>query len=591
MFHVYNLMQQFFTLQVSFSEIIYTFAPDFEKETYTMRMNTKSKRMVCALLFVLLAVTGRAQEFEYQGLWYRQLTETTAEVTIQYYHQPMPEGDVVIPEYAENEGRKLQVTGIGDNAFGYTHITSFTLDRLIDFGKYVFSNCRELAHVTLPEGMKELPDNTFNNCSKLASIQLPSSLTTISVAAFAECKSLKEIDIPAGVTALGGSAFYGCPALERVTMGDQVKVFGLYCFSQCVKLKELHIPQQLEQIGLQCFLGCASLERLNFPNTMTQIGMSAFENCTALREVTLSDNVETIPDNCFSGCSSLKVFQMPAAVNSVRFRAFNDAGIESITLPEGIQQIESAAFNCQHLGEVIMKNPKMLTEWPYRVQSDAFSKSVLYFANLHVPEGSRAYYRGQDVWKEFLNVVEDNTSGKEYCEVQVESTGYSTIKVNDEGVGSLLKPYWMEIEKGQPLKLTILLDDASSYSGGTRYVASVKVNGEEMLPVMEVEGNLYQLLLDAVSENLDIVVDIPWRSYAVTISQSSGGSIYVIPASQTRMDVRVTAADGYTIGSIKDYSSSWQTSEQHEHDGKTGVIHYEDWTRDDHTITITYKKK
>ena len=554
-------------------------------------MNTSSKRIVWAFLFVLFAVAGRAQDFEYQGLWYRQLTDSTAEVTAQFYHQPKAEGDIVIPEYAENEGRKLLVTGIGDNAFAYTHITSFTLDKVIDFGQYVFSSCYQLTRVSLPEGMKELPDNTFYGCVKLADIQLPSSLTMIGLGAFADCKALKEIDIPVGVTTLGGSAFLGCSALERVTMGDQVKVFDLYCFAQCVKLKELYIPQQLEQIGLQCFLGCASLERLNFPNTMTQIGMSAFENCTALREVTLSDNVETIPDNCFSGCSSLKTFQMPAAVNNVRFRAFNDAGIESITLPEGIQQIESAAFNCQHLGEVIMKNPKMLTEWPYRVQSDAFSKSVLYFATLHVPEGSKAYYRGLDVWKEFLNIVEDNTSGKEYCEVQVKSTGYSTVKLNDEAVDALLRPYWMEIEKGQPLKLTILLDDASSYSGGTRYVASVKVNGEEMIPQMEVTGNEYQLTLDAVSENLDIVVDIPWRNYAVTISQSSGGSIYVIPASKTRMDVKVTAAEGYRIDKIKDYSSFWQTSETREHDGKTGVIHYEDWTSDDHTITVKYKKE
>ena len=508
-------------------------------------MKRNSKRIVCALLLVLFAVTGRAQDFEYQGLWYRQLTESTAEVTAQYYHQPTPEGDIVIPKYAENEGRKLLVTGISDNAFGYTHITSFTLDRLIDFGKHVFSNCRELAHVTLPEGMQELPDDTFYSCSALDGIQLPSSLTKIGVGAFADCKSLTSIDIPAGVTSLGGSTFSGCSALER----------------------------------------------LNFPVTMTQIGMSAFENCTALQEVTLSNNVETIPDNCFSGCSSLKVFQMPEAVKNIAYRAFFDSGIESITLPEGIQRIESAAFNCQHLGEVTMKNPKMLSNWPYRVQSDAFSKSVLYFATLHVPEGSKAYYRGQDVWKEFLNVVEDNTSGKEYCEVQVVSTGYSTVKVNDEEADVLLKPWWMEMEKGQPLKLTILLDDASSYSGGTRYVGSVKVNGEEMLPQMDVNENEYQLTLDAVSENLDILVDIPWRGYAVTISQKSGGSIYVIPASKTRMDVKVTAADGYRISNIKDYSSFWQISESRQHDGKTGLIHYDDWTRDDHTITITYRKK
>ena len=554
-------------------------------------MNTSSKRIVWAFLFVLFAVTGRAQDFDYQGLWYRQLTDSTAEVTAQFYHQPRAEGDIVIPEYVENEGRKLLVTGIGDNAFAYTHITSFTLDRLIDFGQSVFSSCYELTRVSLPEGMKELPDHTLYGCIKLAEIQLPSSLTFIGSGAFADCKALKEIDIPVGVTALGRSTFTGCTALERVTMGDQVKEFDTSCFCNCPMLKDLYIPKQLERVGLACFQYCSSLQRLDFPASMLQIESQAFDKCTALQEVTFSDSVETIPDYCFSDCSSLKVFQMPAAVKSIGFKAFYNTDIESITLPEGIQKIGKEAFYCQHLAEVVMKAPKIQTEWPYYVQSEAFSKSALYFATLHVPEGSKAYYRGLDVWKEFLNIVEDNTSGKEYCEVQIESTGYSTVKVNDEAVDALLRPYWMEIEKGQPLKLTILLDDASSYSGGTRYVASVKVNGEEMIPQMEVTGNEYQLTLDAVSENLDIVVDIPWRSYAVTISQSSGGSIYVIPASKTRMDVKVTAAEGYRIDKIKDYSSFWQSSESREHDGKTGVIHYEDWTSDDHTITVKYKKE
>ena len=61
-------------------------------------MNTSSKRIVCALLLVMFAVTGRAQDFEYQGLWYRQLTDSTAEVTAQFYHKPRAEGDIVIPE-------------------------------------------------------------------------------------------------------------------------------------------------------------------------------------------------------------------------------------------------------------------------------------------------------------------------------------------------------------------------------------------------------------------------------------------------------------------------------------------------------------
>lgn len=485
-------------------------------------MRTNSKRVAWLSLFVLLAVTGRAQYFEYQGLWYQQLTETTAEVTIQMYHQSKTEGDIVVPEYVEYDGQQLQVTGISDNAFAYTGITSLTLDHVTAFGTYVFSVCQSLTRVSLPDGMQELPAGTFSGCAALC---------------------------------------------------------------------ELYVPQQLERIGMQCFQGCSSLQRLAFPVTMKEIGERAFKDCTALQEVTLSDGVEAIPYECFSGCSSLRSFQIPTAVKTIGEGAFVDSGIESVTLPEGLQRIYSRAFSCRQLGEIILLNPKMAGVSSYHVSSDAFSKPVLYFATLHVPEGSRAYYLRQEVWKEFQDMVEDNVSGKEYCEVQVQVTGLSSVTVNDESVNALLEPWWMEIEKGEPLKLTILLDDGSGVSGSTRYVASVRVNGEEMLSQMAVDGNRYELSVDAVSDNLDILVDIPWRSYAVTLSQSSGGSIYVIPPSKTRMDVRVTAADGYRIARIDDYSSFWQYSEHPSHNGHTGVIHYDDYTRDDHTITVTYKKQ
>lgn len=550
-----------------------------------------NRRMTWLLLVVLLATTGRAQEFEYQGLWYRHLSETTAEVAVQQNHQWTLEGDIVIPRYVEDEGKQLQVTGIGNNAFMYTKIASFTLDRVVDFGVGVFSGCRQLKRVSLPEGMTTLPDNTFYGCRQLTDIQLPSTLTQVDLAAFADCQALTSIDIPAGVTVVGASAFYHCFSLEHVTMGDQVKVWDDYCFYECSSLKDIHIPQQLEQVGMNCFANCTSLKRLDFPATMTKIGMGAFQGCTALQEVTFGDGVESIPDNCFSDCVSLKTFRMPSAVKSVKFRAFTGCGIESITLPEGIQSIESAAFNCPHLGEVVLKNPKMPIEWPNGVSSDAFSKPVQFFATLHVPEGCRAYYRAQAVWQNFEYMVEDNVSGKEYCELKIMATGISTVKLNDEVVNALLQPTWVEIEKSQPLKLTVLLDEGSTVHGATRYVASVRVNGEERLPLMEVDDKQYELTLDAVSEDLDIVVDIPWRSYAVTISQGSGGSIYVIPASKTRMDVKVTAADGSQIEKIEDYSSFWKTAEPREHDGRTGQMQFSATTADDHTLTIKYQKQ
>ena len=77
----------------------------------------------------------------------------------------------------------------------------------LNFQENVFNGCTGLKHISLPEGLKELGNNTFLNCTALQSVRLPSTLQTIGNNAFKGCISLLSIIIPENVETIGQSAF------------------------------------------------------------------------------------------------------------------------------------------------------------------------------------------------------------------------------------------------------------------------------------------------------------------------------------------------------------------------------------------------
>lgn len=77
----------------------------------------------------------------------------------------------------------------------------------LNFEVNVFNGCTGLKHISLPEGLEEIGDNTFLNCTALQSVRLPSTLKTIGNNAFKGCIKLLSIIIPENVETIGQSAF------------------------------------------------------------------------------------------------------------------------------------------------------------------------------------------------------------------------------------------------------------------------------------------------------------------------------------------------------------------------------------------------
>ena len=95
------------------------------------------------------------------------------------------------------------VTSISGGAFSNTGLTSLTLSSGLSIGRNAFSNCTNLASVTIPASVVIIGDTAFLNCTALATVneQAPAPPT------------------------LGVNVFQGCPALIHVPFAASVAVY------------------------------------------------------------------------------------------------------------------------------------------------------------------------------------------------------------------------------------------------------------------------------------------------------------------------------------------------------------------------------
>jgi hypothetical protein len=129
---------------------------------------------------------------------------------------------VVITEYAGSKQavripptiQRLPVTRIGESAFSF----------------------KNLASVTIPDGVTTIEGLTFFSCTSLTGVTVPNSVTSIGREAFSGCTSLVSVTIPNSVIGIGDRAFSDCTRLASVTIPDSVTSIGNWVFSECTSL-------------------------------------------------------------------------------------------------------------------------------------------------------------------------------------------------------------------------------------------------------------------------------------------------------------------------------------------------------------------
>ena len=200
-------------------------------------------RYIFALLVALL-VTGCSQTivFEEDDVIPTPTPTPPVEETIQNNEiwYTSTNGAVVTP-YADDVFNSTITSNTYSNGKGVIKFSS----ALTRIGDYAFYNCRNLATVTLPDGIREIESGSFSCCSNLtefnskyASSDKRCLIINNQLVAFAP-SGVTEYDISEGVAAIGNAVFADCKNITTVTISDDVTSIGFDAFKNCSKL--LHV--------------------------------------------------------------------------------------------------------------------------------------------------------------------------------------------------------------------------------------------------------------------------------------------------------------------------------------------------------------
>ena len=285
-----------------------------------------------------------------------------------------------------------------------------------EIGNYAFEDCSGLTSINVDKNNTAFSsiDGVLFNKSRTKLIRyprgkqglytIPNSVTTIGERAFRYCSGLTSVTIPNSVTSIGYGAFANCSGLTSVTIPNSVTSIGYGAFANCSGLTSVTIPNSVTSIGQSAFSSCSGLTSVTIPNSVTSIGNSAFSSCSGLTSVTIPNSVTSIGNSAFSSCSGLTSVTIPNSVTSIGKWVFSGcSGLTSVTIPNSVKAIGEMAFSgCSALIDIYCH-----IEEPLAINSNVFNNVPTNICTLHVPIGSGDAYRNTDVWKDFLNIVED----------------------------------------------------------------------------------------------------------------------------------------------------------------------------------------
>ena len=343
---------------------------------------------------------------------------------------------------------------------------------MTSIGDYAFSDCTGLTSITIPNSVTSIGNSAFYVCSSLTSITIPDGVTSIGNCAFYGCSSLTSITIPDGVTSIRIWAFYGCSSLTSITIPDGVTSIGYEAFGYCSSLTSITIPNSVTSIGNSAFSDCTGLKTvinlsslsiskgstgngyvgyyankvINAPNGTIEsdfiwakidgvntlaaylgndteltlpanyngenyvIGSDAFRGCSGLTSVEIPNSVTSVGRDAFYGCRALK----SVTFNCKRVGDFfgNNSNVSEIVFGDNVVGILENAFG----GYSGIKSIKCTSAQPPKVGGGNFTSSHYQNVVLYVPKGSLTTYQAADVWKEFWEIEEFETTGVEVVE-------------------------------------------------------------------------------------------------------------------------------------------------------------------------------
>jgi hypothetical protein len=131
-------------------------------------------------------------------------------------------------------------------------------DGVKQIGDDSFIDTKKLTVIVFPETLETIGNNAFF-LSGLTEIIVPESVKYIGTSAFSSCENLSLIRLPSGLVNIADYTLSGAYELKSITVPDGVAAIGEYAFADCLKLEEIVIPASVKYIGVEVFRNCDNL--------------------------------------------------------------------------------------------------------------------------------------------------------------------------------------------------------------------------------------------------------------------------------------------------------------------------------------------
>lgn len=125
-------------------------------------------------------------------------------------------------------------------------------------------------------------------------------------------------------------------------------------FNDIEILQSVRFNEGLEKLENSCFTS-TGVKRLVLPSSVREIGESAFSECKFMRWVDLrpAKGLKVLEEKVFECCSRLRYVLLGDSVRTISGRCFRRCGLEEITIPRGVQNIQVHVFeSCIRLERV-----------------------------------------------------------------------------------------------------------------------------------------------------------------------------------------------------------------------------------------------
>lgn len=237
------------------------------------------------------------------------------------------------------------VQNIGIEAFGYTPMTSLTLEDGVGYiGERAFIESYNLTAVTIPGSVKTIGNSAFVSCANLGTVMIGSGVETIGESAFAGNPTLWSLDLGDTVTTIEASAFESCSALTSVTIPGSITRIGSGAFMYCNGMTSVTIGDNNGLVIDVCaFQYCEQLAYVTIGAGTKEICEAAFADNPATVYVSLGEGIETIGPWAFSGCS-IQELTLPSTLMTLGKGAFKANDFQGVEIPAGVAVIEEDTF-------------------------------------------------------------------------------------------------------------------------------------------------------------------------------------------------------------------------------------------------------